>query len=303
MEETVVRRKTVKWNKPAGARRKANRRKRLVLYALMGVCIAAVAFFAVGFGIELYASRQSITYYAKLTEEVARRPPRMPAPEAPGQEAQPTDAPPGPPGASVADSEPADEEEPWIPYVDFEALGESFPGIIGWLLLEGTPIDYPIMQTADNSYFLSHLPDGARQRAGAIFLDYRNSPGFTDANSLIYGHMSNSGEMFGALRNYRNQEFYDKNRELLIFTPERDYGLVLIAGYLLDSGVEVPPLEFSGESDFEAYIDDIRGRSFFISDVGVGEGDRIVCLCTCAYDFRNARLIIVGKLVDLGGRS
>lgn len=290
----MIAKKTVKWKKPAGTRRKTRRRKRLILYTLMGVSIAAVVFFTVGFGIELYASRQSIVYYAKLNEEIGRRPPRLITAATPGPATQPPEETPGPTGT---DNEPPIEENPWIPYVDFETLSERFPGIIGWLLLEGTPIDYPIMQTTDNSFFLSHLPDGTRQRAGSIFLDCRNSPDLTDGNSLIYGHMSSSGEMFGALRNYRNQEFYNRNPVLNIYTPERDCELVLIAGYLLDSGVEVPPLAFSGENDFYDYIDDIRGRSFFVSDTDVSADDQIVCLCTCAYDFRNARLIIVGKLV------
>jgi sortase B len=197
--------------------------------------------------------------------------------------------------------EPVIQEAPWLPYVDFKALDERFPGIVAWIQLEGTAIDYPVMQTKNNDYFLNHLPDGTSHRSGSIFLDYRNKPGFSDKNTLIYGHDSRAQDMFGALKNYRRQTFYDEHPAISIYTNDRDYRLVLIAGYLLDSGVEVPPMEFIDEAAFQDHITDIKRRSFFKSGAEVSAGDRLVSLCTCAYDYTNARFVIVGKLVAVGG--
>lgn len=274
-----------------------NRKKTIILYILLCICIAAVIVCAVGLGVELYTERVSIKYYTELSADVEKRPSIRPiVTGAPAQESARPGLPERPPDAGNDD--PVMEEATWVPYVDFEALSERFPGIVGWIVLEGTLLDYPVMQGTDNYYYLSYLPDGTRNRAGSVFLDYRNSPDFTDRNSLIYGHMSKVGEMFGALKNYRTQSFYEAHPYINLYTPEHDYRIVLVAGYLVDSGVEVPPLSFRDDAAFERYIANIKSRSVFRSDVTVSNTDRLVCLCTCAYDFTNARLVIVGKLVE-----
>jgi len=283
---------------------KPGKRRKWHLYVMLCICIAAVIACAIGLGRELYLGWQSKSYYASLSSGIETRPrvPRTPGvSSAPSAASRPSgDATPG--GDDHGDDfiglEYIYEEEPWEPYVDFEALDERFPGIKAWIMLEGTDLDYPLMQTNNNYFYLGHLPDGTRQRSGSIFLDFRNKEDFSDKNILIYGHESRTGEMFGSLKNYRNQAFYEANPIMYIFTPEKDYQLVLIAGYLLDSGVEVPPMRFSNDDAFLAHISDIKRRSFFKTNVEVGPDDQIVSLCTCAYDYTNARFIVVGKLIE-----
>ena len=287
-------------------RAKRRKRKMIILYSLLGISIAAVLVCAVGLGVELYTARKSIAYYEALSADIVKRPgvtvnPGTSTPSA--TPAKPPDTT-GNPENPVSPENPSEElpvveETPWIPYVDFEALDERFPGIVAWIKLDGTLLDYPIMQGNDNAFYLSHLPDGTRDRAGAVFLDYRNNPEFTDKNSLLYGHMSRTGEMFGALKEYRNQAFYDEHPVINLYTSEHDYDIVLIAGYLVDSGVETPPMSFRDDAAFERYISNLKRRSVFRSDVETELDDRLVCLCTCAYDFTNARLVIVGKLVEV----
>lgn len=269
------------------------------MYALLGISLAAVITFGVLLGIELYTNWKSQSYYSELASNIETRP-RSPGYSRPSAPAA-TPAPDSGEGEGPDESEEPDEEEfIWLPYVDFNALNERFPGVIGWIKLEGTLIDYPIMQGTNNSFYLGHLPDGTAHRSGSIFLDYRSSPDFSDRNSLIYGHESRTQDMFGALKNYRGQDFYEANPVIYIYTPEGDYELVLFAGYLVDSGVgsEIPPLRFRDDDEFLRHIANTKQRSFFRSDVQVGVDDRIVSLATCAYDYTNARWIIVGKLVE-----
>ena len=275
-------------------------------YILLGICAAAVIISAVGLVRELYIARQGQSYYNSLTNEIETRP-RRPAhskPPATSTPASPESSAPMPgtstePGETPGE-EPVIDEPLWEPYLDFEALAERFPGVVAWIQLEGTKLDYPVMQWTDNYHFLGHLPDGTRQRSGSVFLDYRNSADFSDVNTLIYGHESRTGDMFGILKSYRKQSFYEENPVIYIYTPERDFELVLVAGYLVDSGVETPPLSFRDDAAFDAHIASIKQRSLFQSDVwaSASAGDRIVSLCTCAYDYPNARLVIVGKLVE-----
>ena len=76
--------------------------------------------------------------------------------------------------------------------VDFEALQGENPDIIGWLYCEGTPINYPIVQSEDNSYYLRRLTDGSYNANGTLFLDYRCARDFTDFNCVVYGHRMKS---------------------------------------------------------------------------------------------------------------
>ena len=186
------------------------------------------------------------------------------------------------------------------PFVDFDALREIMPDIVGWLQSYGTPINYPIVQGRDNDFYLRHLPDKSRNKLGSIFLDYRNAADFSDQNILIYGHNTDTGDIFGSFKNYRNQQYFEAHSSMFIFTPSADYELILFAGYLLDSAHEVPPMKFDDEAQFEQFISNIKRRSVFKSDTDVNFSDQIVFLCTCTTGgSRNERLIIVGKLAEI----
>lgn len=278
-------------------KKKHNRKGLKFLCMLLGICLAGVVVSGVWLGIDLYRDWQGRQFYNNFAAYI-----RVYT-AAPGDKDQPRtlsfdneiigdsggDAP-----AKVDKAKSA-----WVPHVNFEGLREHFPGIVGWIELEDTAINYPIMQWSDNYFFLEHLPDGARHRKGSIFLDYRSSPHFEDKNTLIYGHESRTDDMFGVLKHFRSQDFYDENSRMHVYTPVKDYQLAIFAGYLVDSADEQPRINFNGDEDFAEYIDDIRKRSFFKSDAEVSLDDKIVSLCTCAYDFPNARLIIVGKLVEI----
>ena len=185
-----------------------------------------------------------------------------------------------------------------IPAVNFEAVRAEVPNVIAWIRIDGTVINYPVMHGIDNEYFLTHLPNGKTSKSGSIFIDYRNASDFSDANTLIHGHRMKSGTMFAALKNYSSQAFYERHRTANISTPLKKYELMFIAGYRLNQTVEIPPISFKDEEDFSKYIQDIKRRSIFKSDVIVNAGDRLVTLATCEYQVNDDRLVIVGKLVE-----
>ena len=280
-----------------------------VLYALLGICILVAIISTVGLGYELYTNNQGQSYYTGLNTNIQRhtRNPdslaviNQPAIVPGAVEDKEDNNSRGYDGNNNNVSEPAVktysiETPTWAPYVDFKLLNESLPGISAWIKLENTVLDYPIMQGTDNNYFLGHLPDGTKHRSGSIFFDYRNNADLSDKNTLIYGHESRTGDMFGILKSYRKQSFYEANPIIYIYTQEKDYKLLLFAGYLVDSGVESPPLDFRDDAAFISHIEAIKQRSLFRSDVEVSADDRIISLCTCAYDYPNARLVIVGKI-------
>jgi len=252
--------------------------KKIILFSILAVCIIAAGVFTTLIVRELIIDRQSQSFYEDIAAEVERRP--------------------EPVITDNTQSEQPDDTASWKPYVDFNALNDEFPGIVGWIKLEDTPIDYPVMQYADNDYFLTRLPDGTLHRNGSIFLDYRNNNDFSDKSILIYGHETRAGDMFGALKNYRNQEFYEANQIINLYTPEKDFEIILFAGHVAHSIRDHPPMEFESDDDFLNYIEHLKSISVFKSNTEVSASDRIVSLVTCTYDFNDARLIIVGKIVE-----
>jgi sortase B len=184
------------------------------------------------------------------------------------------------------------------PTMDFEHIRKEAPDVVAWIRIDGTMIDYPVMYADDNEFYLEHLPNGKKSDQGSLFIDYRNAPDFLDPNTLVYGHRMKSGTMFGTLRYYNNQSYYDKHPTVSIFTPEGNYEAILFAGYTFDQTVEMPPTRFKNAEEFDKYIQDARRRSIFQSDVEVSATDRLVTLATCDYNFEDGRLVIVGKLIE-----
>ena len=112
-----------------------------------------------------------------------------------------------------------DTEEGEGTTIDFDALKEINPDIVAWIRIPEV-LDYPVVQGEDNSYYLSHTFRGENNIAGSIFLDYRNSSDFTDGRSIIYGHNMKDGSMFHILRIFQEVDFYQKNKEILLYLPD-----------------------------------------------------------------------------------
>ena len=194
---------------------------------------------------------------------------------------------------------PTEQLKPLIT-MDFSSLQEINPEIIGWIRGEGTGIDYPVMQTDNNSYYLTHLYNGEYNNNGSIFMDYRNNGDLSDKNTVLYGHhMRNDVLMFGSLKEYNDQEFYEANPTMAIYTPDGDYMIELISGTVENGDYEFIRFHFESDEAFLNYVEELRSRSTFTSGVEVQAEDQIISLCTCSYERNNARYMVVGRLVPL----
>lgn len=186
-----------------------------------------------------------------------------------------------------------------FPEIDFAALYNINPNIAAWLILEGTPINYPVVQGTDNVFYLHHMFDGTPNSVGTLFIDSFNTPGFADKNTIIYGHNMRDGSMLAPLLSYQSQAFFEANPEMLLLTPEGNYLIKLFAGYTVDIAADSWRFSFAGDADFERWIAEARRRSDFVSDVQVLPTNRVVTLSTCSYAFFDARYVVVGKLVPI----
>ena len=98
------------------------------------------------------------------------------------------------------------------------------PDIVAWIYIEGTKINYPIVQGEDNSYYLKHLFSGEWNGSGCIFLDSRNDASFADRHSIIYGHHMKNGTMFTDLDKYKKQDFFDEHPVALLIDVYKRQG-------------------------------------------------------------------------------
>ena len=187
--------------------------------------------------------------------------------------------------------------------IDFDALREINPDVVGWILSEGNAISYPVVQGEDNDYYLTHLFDGEQNKLGSVFMDFRSSGDFSDSNTVLYGHNMRDGSMFSALTNYADQSYYDRFPAMTLYTPEGNYTVELFAGILTDGQSGLICRTFGGDGEFQEYVDALKESSTFSCDVSVVPGDRIVTLCTCSYAYDDARYLLFGKLTPLEASS
>ncbi len=116
----------------------------------------------------------------------------------------------------------------------------------------------------------------------------------------MYAHHMRNGSMFAELEGYRQQEYYETHKELILQTPDAVYLVQPFAGLLSDGYTEYVQFDFPTDDSFMSYVNDLRAKSTFTSDVEVTAADRIVTMSTCRYDVTNGRYAVFGKLVKIG---
>ena len=183
--------------------------------------------------------------------------------------------------------------EPETIKVDFDRLTSKYPDVVGYIYGAYTGINYPIVQSSSNDYYIDHDLDGNVNNNGSIFMEYLNSSDFSDHNTRVYGHNMKSGLMFAHLTNYKNQSYYNAHPYFYIYTPTQDYKLNLYAGFVCEHDDEVYALSLT-----QSQLEGLAERSTFKSNIGVPTG-RIMTLSTCSYEFDDARYVVVGELVPI----
>ncbi|MDE5985269.1 MAG: class B sortase [Eubacterium sp.] len=182
--------------------------------------------------------------------------------------------------------------------VDFDALKSENEDIVAWIYCENTPINYPIVQSSDNSYYLNRRIDKQYSKMGTLFLDYRNSFDFSDLNSIVYGHNMKVDTMFGVLPNYRDQEYYESHPVMWLFTPQNSYKIELFAGFLTTDTSDIYSIKDSRE-EFNQYLNEAVSSSVFTSNIEVSPDKNIILLSTCSYETDNSRFVLLGNLVSV----
>ena len=203
----------------------------------------------------------------------------------------------------MAETETATEEQREVIPVKFEELQAVNPDVYAWITVPDTDIDYPILQHAsDNSYYLMHNIDGSYGYPGCIYTENLNSKDFTDNNTVIYGHNMKNGSMFAQLHKYEDPDFFDANREVLIYLPEEVLHYTVFAAYIYDDRHLLYSFDFADPDVYQKYLDSVfstRNMSANIDkNTTVTKDDQIITLVTCIGSQPNNRLLVQAVLTD-----
>jgi sortase B len=198
-------------------------------------------------------------------------------------------------GLPVQQSESAVGEQAMV---DLSAYLAQNPDFVAWLRIPGTNVDYPVVQTDNSDYYLNHTFSGKSSVVGTLFsladADYA-APG---RNIAIYGHhLRSSGEkMFTSLMRYKNPDFYEDNKTVMLDSLYRHREYTIFAVMNMKVGDWEPSrTTFSGNAAFMAFVNRAKSESLYDTGVEVGADDHILTLITCdrSYAGKEGRLVIL----------
>lgn len=168
--------------------------------------------------------------------------------------------------------------------IDWEQLAAENPEVIGWITMDGIDLlDYPIVQAADNGYYLNHSYTGAYRPAGAIFMECQNSAAFTDLHTIVYGHNVKDGSMFGSLTRFREEDFYRQaGGSFTLYTPAGAWRYTIFSVenvQVNDPGVYA--IGYRQGEEYAAFLHAMKDRSLYDTGVQVDGNDYVITLSTC----------------------
>lgn len=200
-----------------------------------------------------------------------------------------------------------EEGERVIPEVldEYKNLYNSNKRLIGWLKIDDTRIDYPVMQTTNNEYFLDHNVNQKKDRNGALFLDKDCDVLKPSTNLIIYGHHMQSGNMFGTLDKYSSEEYY-KEHPLIQFDSIYEKGTYEVM-YVFRSRIYNEEdvvfkyyqfIDTLSQQEFDSNMQEMAAMSLYDTGVTASYGDRLLTLSTCDYYVDNGRFVVVARRVE-----
>lgn len=186
----------------------------------------------------------------------------------------------------------------------YETLYNKNRKLIGWLKIEGCDIDYPVMQTSNNEYYLDHNYNQEYDKNGSLFLDKDCDAAFPNDNMIIYGHHMKSGKMFGNLNYYSKESFWEDNKEFTFDTiyETGTYAVMYVFRSKIYSEEEIvfkyyQFIDATSENEFNSNMEEMANMSLYDTGVTASYGDRLITLSTCDSSEEDGRFVVVAKKI------
>lgn len=189
---------------------------------------------------------------------------------------------------------------------EYKSLYLKNKNLIGWLKIDDTNIDYPVMQSINKNgdFYLNHDFDGNEDRNGTLFMDDECDAMKPSDNLIIYGHNMKSGLMFGGLSKYKSQDYYEKHKQIRFDTIYKKgiYEIAFAFSTKVYSEADITFkyyqfIEPNSKEEFDSGIKEMAAMSLYDTGVKIEYGDELISLSTCDYDESNGRFVVVAKRV------
>lgn len=166
------------------------------------------------------------------------------------------------------------------------------PDYQGWLRIENTNIDYPVVRGQDNYFYLDRDFLKEKSELGAIFMDYRNIGNFNDKHTAIYGHYTWTGKMFGDLHNYKEASFSNENRIIKFNTIYGEKEFEIFSVYIDSAEDYKLSFNFKDDSNYTNYLQSLSEMSIHSFEWIPDPEKLLITLATCSYEVGDGRLIV-----------
>ena len=182
--------------------------------------------------------------------------------------------------------------------VNFEELKQTNSDTIAWLKVNGTSIEYPVVKTTNNDFYMTHSFDKSYNSAGWVFMDYENRFDGTDNNMVIYAHNRKDGTLFGTLKNILTEEWQsnEENFTIPFITENEKAEYQVFSVYRIENEDYYITTNFGTNNKYQKFIDKIKSRSVKDFEIDVTTEDSILTLSTCANN-NKYRVVLHAKKV------
>lgn len=177
---------------------------------------------------------------------------------------------------------------------------------VGWLTVEGTKIDYPVMQNEDDEYYLHHNFNGEEDKYGCLYVKHIADVDTPGTNFIIYGHHMKDDSMFGDLDKYESESFYRKHGSISFDTLYEERTYEVIAAFRTQVTEEENDTAFKyyqfyqadTEEEFRYFYESVMGMSIYDTGTAAEFGDTFLTLSTCSGYAENGRFVVIAKRID-----
>lgn len=292
-QDELLRQKT----QEEGERQKLKETQQSMMFKILGIaCVALAVVCLIFYGHSVYRERAS----TRKLEEVQQK---KGASQAVGWNADKSRPQEG--GDQVEAQEVSQQEANAEVLPEYGALYAQYPDLAGWLRIDGTQVDLPVMQAADNEVYLHSNMDGDEDVNGTLFLDYRADSQKPSTNLIIYGHNMRSGAMFGGLKQYLDEAYASEHAMIQFDTlyEKRTYQVIAVClsevGYQDEGQYKYYNfIEADSEREFNAFLENIRKCAVYDQTQDVTESDSLLTLSTCNNYVEDGRLFVVAKKIQ-----
>lgn len=174
-------------------------------------------------------------------------------------------------------------------------FSENYDNSVGWIYVPDTHINYPIMQSDDNDFYLHRSTDGDYLYVGSIFLDYRCNADFSGVSSLLYGHNMSDGSMFADVKKFTDSVYFNSHRYGWLTTENDVFCVQFFAVDLTENTGEI----YNMNANWRTVMSEVVNRAVIYDDIEISDTDKLLMLSTCTGANSDSRTILVGKFMEV----